>query len=148
MKPVITDAEWRMIRWDNPGAYVAGLRVVSLIQLSAYYGSLRQLTAGPATIPIEWLAAHLERALRDLAACRCEYVNHYARFAIGGRHTVRAVTKVIATGFTINPQCPHHGEARRGERFGAEYRREIADFPWELYLTDDSERGHDDADPT
>jgi hypothetical protein len=74
---------------------------------------MKQLTAGPASpasLDVGQLAEALEWMLRDLAACSCEYVKHYARVPIYGRHTVRARTIVVATGFQIDPDCPHHGD--------------------------------------
>lgn len=62
--------------------------------------------------------------------CSCEYVIHLACVPLVNhpRARVRSSRFVVATGFTIDPWCPHHG---------AEPRWTPTDRPWETTLGPD-----------
>lgn len=47
--------------------------------------------------------------------CSCKYVHHTTSYPTPGQSAharrVRHTTRVVATGFTLDPACPHHGRS-------------------------------------
>ena len=83
--------------------------------------------SGADVVAAGYLGQVLERIIRNMAACSCEYVIHTASAPIYGARRVYRTEWVVATGFQIDPFCPHHGRLTAAQ----------ADRLWEIVLTEE-----------